>query len=95
MSNFKHYNNIYCFIADVEKVDSNSFFFSEKTLRFFGERLSDMRIKNYPITIVDWSNEEHECYILSTLQRKAPGGPTRHYAYFDTTTFEEISERKG
>lgn len=66
-------------------------FFDRDTLKFFGERLSDMRVLSETKTIKDCLGEMHECYVLSRLQRKHPGGPKRTYAYFDVETFEDIT----
>lgn len=66
-------------------------FFDKDTLKFFGERLSDMRILSETETVKDCLGETHECYVLSRLQRKHPCGPRRTYAYFDMETFEHIA----
>lgn len=66
-------------------------FFDDKTLKFFGERLSDMRVLSKTETVKDCLGEKHECYVLSRLQRKHPAGPRRTYAYFDVETLEHIA----
>ncbi len=68
----------------------SSHFFDPDTLRFFGERLSEMRVLKAVETITSAGGEKHECYCVSSLQRKAPGGPRRKYHYFDINTFEHI-----
>lgn len=60
-----------------------SHFFDKETLRFFGERISEMRVLK-KTEIVDGV----ECYVLSSLQHNAPGGARRAYHYFDAATFE-------
>lgn len=85
------YNNIYKFIEDYEKKNPAGHYFDRKTLKFFGERLSDMRVLKQTAEIVDYSNITHQCYIVSRLQRKHPNGPTRNYAYFDVNTLDDIS----
>lgn len=65
-------------------------YFDESTLKFFGERLSDMRLLKNTSRITDAHGKIHECYTISRLQRKYPGGPRRTYAYFDTTTLEDV-----
>lgn len=60
-----------------------SHFFDRDALKFFGERISDMRVLE-KTSIYDG----HECYVLSSLQRNAPGGAKRQYFYFDINTFE-------
>lgn len=47
-------------------------FFDEKTLKFFGERRSEMRLLKGTTRIKDVCGEEHECYVLSSVQRPAP-----------------------
>lgn len=69
-------------------------FFDRDTLKFFGERLSDMRVLSETETIKDCSGEKHECYVLSRLQRKHPAGPRRTYAYFDVETLDHIAGYK-
>ena len=59
-------------------------FFDYKTLRFFGERFSEMRVLKGTVKIYDGT----ECYVLSSLQRKHPCGPRRVYHYFDIETFD-------
>lgn len=66
-------------------------FFDDKTLKFFGERLSDMRVLSNTETVKDCQGETHECYVLSRLQRKHPAGPRRTYAYFDVETLKHIA----
>ena len=65
-------------------------FFDADTLRFFGERRSEMRVMKDIETVTDISGEKHRAYCLSSLQRKAPGGPRRAYHYFDAETFDHI-----
>lgn len=73
-----------------EKNNPKSHYFDKETLRYFGERISEMRVLKETARITDSAGEVHECYILSSLQRKDPRGATRHYHYFDTTTFKEV-----
>lgn len=70
----------------------NSHFFDYDTLKFFGECLSTMRVLKDTVKIKDYAGKVHECYCVSSLQRKAPGGPKRYYSYFDTTSYEQIME---
>lgn len=66
-------------------------FFDIDTLRFFGGRLSEMRVLTGTVIVEDYSGVEHECYTLSSYQRNAPNGvnPRRHH-YFDINTFDVI-----
>lgn len=61
----------------------DSAFFRKSRLKFFGERISDMRILKNTINI-----DGQECYVLSTLQRNAPSGKERRHFYFDVKTYE-------
>ena len=65
-------------------------FFDDDTLKFFGERKSDMKVSRDLVKVKDYRGNEHTCYELKTKQRKAPGGPKDSYHYFDTTTFDEV-----
>lgn len=65
-------------------------FFDRDTLRFFGERFSDMYLFKKTKNVIDHSGCEHTCYILSTLQRNHPSGPTRVYHYFDVETLDDV-----
>ena len=65
-------------------------YFDPDTLRFFGERWSEMRVLKKPVTVKDYSGKEHECWVLSSVQRPHFSKPHRVYHYFDTSTFEDI-----
>lgn len=65
-------------------------FFDHDTLEFFGESLSTMRLLDGTTMITDIHGEEHECYMLSRLQKKHPCGPRRTYAYFDVDTLDDV-----
>ena len=67
-----------------------SHFFDADTLKFFGERLSEMRVLKNLETITSAGGETHTCYCVSSLQRNAPGHPRRAYHYFDWETFDHI-----
>lgn len=65
-------------------------YFDPDTLKFFGERRSDMRLLKERAEITDISGQKHRCYVVSRLQRKHPCGPRRSYAYFDVETLEDV-----
>ena len=66
-------------------------FFDRETLKFFGERRSDMYVYKETIKITTYSGEVHECYMLRTIQRGIPfNPPKRKYHFFDVNTFKEI-----
>lgn len=69
----------------------NGHFFDQRTLKFFGETMSSMRLLKDNIIITDCMGEQHVCYILSSLQRKHPCGPRRTYHYFDIKTLDDVT----
>jgi len=93
MNNKYHGRSASHFIDDFERRHPGSYFFRRNTLIFFGERISDMRILKETATITDYDGA-HECYVLSSLQRKYPGGPRRKYHYFDVDTLEHIIPKR-
>ena len=71
-----YYNeSIYYFIKDFERLNPGSEFFCKENLKFFGERLSEMKILKELI--------DDTWLVLSTYQRNNPSGPCRHYYYFN------------
>lgn len=69
-------------------------FFDSDTLKFFGERLSDMRLLKGTAEVTDVCGEKHTCYIVSATRRRNWSGPCKPYVYhhcFDTTTFRHIT----
>ncbi len=77
---------IYDFQHQYNKHNPTGHWFDKDTLKFFGERLSDMRVLN-GFTYIDGV----KCYVVSHLQRKHPGGPRRRYTYFDAETFRDVT----
>lgn len=66
-------------------------FFDRQTLKFFGERRSEMRLLKKTVQVTSAGGYAHECYVLSSVQR--PGPPLkrrRTYHYFDIHTFDDI-----
>ena len=66
-------------------------YFDPQTLKFFGERRSEMRLLKKTAVVRDALGNEHECYVVSSVQR--PGPPLkkrRKYHYFDTSTYDDI-----
>lgn len=78
-------------IYNYQKYNPDGHCFDHYTLKFFGERRSEMRVLANTAQVKDWSGNLHECYVLSALQRNHPLGPKRAYHYFDKNTFELIS----
>ncbi len=74
-----------------KRTHPNGHFFDPKTLKFFGERRSDMRLLKGTVKIKDVCGDEHECYVVSVMQRPpAPLRKRRKYHYFDAATFEDV-----
>lgn len=81
-------------INEYQSKHPHGHFFDHDTLKFFGERISEMRVLQGIAVVEDYSGEKHKCYVLSSLQRKAPSGAKRTYHYFDTTTFDNVIPAK-
>lgn len=77
-------------IAAYKRAHPNGHYFDHDTLKFFGERISDMRLLKNRETVTDTSGEKHDCYVLSSLQRKNPMGAKRKYTYFDVETLDYV-----
>ena len=77
------------------KVDAaGSTFFNPSWLKFFGERLSSMKILKKHYFIMDHAGQAHECFCVSATRTKDWRGtckPYKHYHYFDVATFEHIT----
>lgn len=78
------------FIREHQSKHPNSHFFDRDTLKFFGERRSDMYLHKEPVTITDVSGERHTCYVLSSVQRNYPSSKRRVWHYFDIKTLEQV-----
>lgn len=79
---------VYKLKEELEK--QGSYYFSDNTLKFFGERLSDMYILKKTEKIKDSMGVIHECYVLSKLSKDYQGRKVRNYDYFDIHTLERI-----
>ena len=79
---------VYKLREELEK--QGSYYFSDDTLKFFGERLSDMYILKKTEKIKDYMGDIHECYVLSKLSKDYKGRKVRKYDYFDIHTLERI-----
>lgn len=78
----------------IETIGGEHHFFDRDTLKFFGERISDMRVLKDTVKIKDVCGNEHTCYIISATRRKNAFGtckPYKYYHYFDTETFEHVT----
>lgn len=68
----------------------NGHFFDRDTLKFFGERFSEMRLLKGTVKVTDSLGDEHTCYVVSSLQRIPMVGRKRVYHHFDVETLEDI-----
>lgn len=82
--------NPYRLKREYERTHPNGHFFDADSLKFFGERMSEMRVLQGFAKITDAHGDEHKCWVLSTRQHNYPAGVRRCYYYFDTETYDEI-----
>ena len=77
-------SSVYGLVNAYYEKHPNGHFFDPNTLKFFGERFSEMRLLEQTETVTD------VCYVLSSLQRKHPMGPRRKYTFFDVETLDDV-----
>ena len=82
--------DIWMFVRMYKDKNPSGHFFDRDTLKFFGERMSEMRVLEGVRTVKDWRGNEHKAYCLSTRQRPPFGQPFRKHFYFDVETMEDI-----
>lgn len=68
----------------------NNHYFDKDTLKYWGERLSDMKILKDTVIKKDLQGKEHECIVLSKISKDFYGKPYRNYDYFDIVTLNRI-----
>ncbi|MCL2853174.1 MAG: hypothetical protein FWE20_09110 [Defluviitaleaceae bacterium] len=73
-----------------KRLNPNSHYFSDRTLKWFGEKLEDMHLLDDTVKIKTSTNEIRECYVLVRLQREHPDGSMRTQAYFDVETLSNV-----
>lgn len=81
---------LYKLKAEYQNRHPNGHYFDRDTLKFFGERESEMKVLKTTAIITDVMGNDHECYVLSTRQRPPFGKPIRKYHYFDIVTFDDV-----
>lgn len=82
---------VYELIRNYYRHNPDGHFFDRDTLKFFGERISDMRVLKHRPDITDCVGEVHEkAYVLSHRQEDFYGNKHRAYDYFDCETFDMI-----
>ena len=82
--------SVYGLISEYQRMHPNGHFFDRDTLKFFGETVSSMRLLKGTVKVADIMGEEHNCYVLSSLQKKCPAGLRRAHHYFDVDTLEHV-----
>lgn len=83
-------NNFYSFLNDYRITHPQSYYFSPATLKFFGERLSDMRILSKTKKVKDSYGQEFECFVLSKSSKNWNNKRIRTYAYFNTENLDQV-----
>lgn len=83
-------NDVYDLRAAYYEKHPNGHFFDPDTLKFFGERFSEMRLFKGTVQVTDSLGKEHTCYVVSSRQRIPMVGPKRVYHHFDVETLEDI-----
>lgn len=84
----KHNITLNQLIKEYEK--RNNCYFEPKTLKFWGEKLSDMRILKDTVIKKDFQGNKHHCVVLSKISKDFYGKPYRNYDYFDIDTLNRI-----
>lgn len=78
-------------IKEYDKRGSN--YFKERTLKFYGEKIEDMRIKNGEIRqITDKGGNLHQCIVLEKVSTGIFGEKFLNYDYFDVNTLDRIAD---
>lgn len=83
-------NDVYDLRSAYYEKHPNGHFFDGDTLKFFGERFSEMRLLKGTVQVTDSLGKEHTCYVVSSLQRIPMVGRKRVYHHFDVETLEDI-----
>ena len=68
-----------------------SHFFDSKTMRFFGDSMSNYRVSG-PVMVDTWSRGHVECWALE--RKRAVKNGLKTAAYFSTADFEQIQSKK-
>jgi len=82
--------NIEDFIYEYQKRNPHGQYFNKRTLKFFGERISDMRLIKGTFKKIAYDGNEHTCYAISSLQRKHPNDACRVWTFFDVKTLCKV-----
>lgn len=90
MADYQSITSVGELIYQHEKAHPTSKFFNEETLKYFGERRSDMYLYKETEKVISAGGDPHICYRLRSKQRKAPGGPKTVYHFFDVNTLAQV-----
>ena len=81
---------IYSFKQMYKEKNPDGHWFDKDTLKFFGEKLSEMKVLNGTYKVTDWMGNECEAYCVRHKQRPPYGEPFWKETYFDVNTMENI-----
>lgn len=81
---------IYTFISKFKEKHPEDHYFDPNTLKFWGERISEMYILKNTVKISDIYGEEHTAFVLSKKMKDWNGKRIRMHDYFDVNTLERI-----
>lgn len=84
---------LYEFQDEYHKKNPGGKFFDDGTLKFFGERWSEMRLLKSLETVTSAGGDRHLCYVISSIQHKHPDPKKqkrRVYHYFDHETLKQV-----
>lgn len=78
-------------IRHYKRLHPESHYFDSETLKFFGERISEMYLYSDTENVTDWDGNKVDAYCLKIRQRKAPVGVSQiKYAYFSVDDLSEV-----
>ena len=86
----KEIRDMYDLRAAYYEAHPNGHFFDRDTLKFFGERFSEMRLLKGKRQSKDSLGNIHTCYVVSATQRIPLVGKKRVYHHFDVDTLEDF-----
>lgn len=68
-------------------------YFKESTLKFYGEKIEDMKVKDGEIReITDRGGNLHQCIVLEKVSTGIFGEKFSNYDYFDMNTLDRIAD---
>ena len=69
----------------------HSYFFTRKTMKFFGDTMNNYGVRAQTETIETPCGDKHKCYVL--YRRKPVKHGLQSDAYFDVQTFEKVTAK--